>query len=107
MSTLWNFGGIDGSLPQGGVIRGANGTLYGTTYSGGDLAKCNFIGCGVAFQLTPGVGGVWTQTILHTFTGGQDGAAPQGALLRNKAGVLYGTTSSGGTANGGTVFGMK
>ena len=105
MSTLWSFSGPDGSLPQGGVIRGPQG-LLGTTYSGGDLNKCNFIGCGVVFQLTPGAGGVWTESVLYQFTGGNDGAAPQGALLRAGNGVLYGTTSAGGKGNG-TVFRMK
>jgi hypothetical protein len=81
--------------------------LYGTTYSGGDLSKCNFIGCGVLFQLSPSTGGVWTEIILHTFTGAQDGGAPQGALLRGKNGAFYGTTSIGGGYGGGTVFGVK
>lgn len=106
LSILWNFSGADGSLPQGGVIRGSGGVLYGTTYSGGNLTKCNFIGCGVVFQLTS-AGGIWTQSVLHQFTGGNDGAAPQGALLRDRRGILYGTTSAGGKTGGGTVFKMK
>jgi len=106
MKTLWNFSGADGSLPQGGVIIG-KGALYGTTYSGGDMLKCNSIGCGVLFQLTPGPGGVWTETVLYKFSGGTDGAAPQGALMRGKGGAYYGTTSAGGMTGGGTIFGMK
>jgi uncharacterized repeat protein (TIGR03803 family) len=107
-SNLWSFSGSDGSQPQGGVIPGPKGVLYGTTYSGGDLTNCNFIGCGVVFQLTPPVaGGKWSYTSLYTFAGGMDGAAPQGALLRNKAGILFGTTSAGGKLGGGTVFQVK
>jgi hypothetical protein len=106
MTTVWNFSGADGSLPQGGVIFG-KGALYGTTYSGGDLTKCNFIGCGVLFQLTPGPGGVWTQSVLYKFSGGKDGAAPQGALMRGKSGAFYGTTSAGGVNGSGTIFGMR
>jgi uncharacterized repeat protein (TIGR03803 family) len=49
------------------------------------------------------------KTVLHSFTGGTDGAFPYGGVLRDAAGNLYGTTSAGGnTACGGagcgTVF---
>ena len=105
-SNLWSFSGIDGSLPQGGVIRGTKGVLHGTTYSGGDLNKCNFIGCGVVFKLVAGTGDVWTGSVLHQFTGAKDGAAPQGALLRDRNGILYGTTSAGAKGSG-TIFKTK
>ena len=44
-----------------------------------------------------------TLTPLHNFTGAPDGAFPEGALLRDAAGNLYGTTNSGGSGDG-TVF---
>jgi uncharacterized repeat protein (TIGR03803 family) len=83
--------GVDGTTPYGGLTRDAAGNLYGTTYYGGDLA-CLFVGCGVVFELdTAGV-----ETILHTFTGGADGARPMATLIRDAAGNLYGTTYMGG-----------
>jgi uncharacterized repeat protein (TIGR03803 family) len=45
--------------------------------------------------------------VLHSFTGTNgDGAIPEGPLLLSPTGVLYGTTSAGGTANYGTVFSL-
>lgn len=110
-STLWSFSGMDGSLPQGGVILGPKGILYGTTYSGGDLTKCNGIGCGVVFRLKPPakVGGAWQRSVLYSFQNGSDGAAPQGALLLDTTGALVGTTSAGAAPppGGGTIFSLK
>ena len=100
-TTLYAFaGGTDGSLPQAGLLRGAEGTLYGTTYSGGTP------GAGVVFSLTPPAqgGSTWTEKVLWTFTGGNDGGDPSGALIGDAAGNLYGTTESGGTGVVGTVF---
>src|SRR5579862_9607943 len=42
---------------------------------------------------------------LYAFTGGADGTAPYGRMVFNaKTGLLYGTTVSGGSGSGGTVF---
>jgi uncharacterized repeat protein (TIGR03803 family) len=60
-------------------------------------------GCGTVFELAPD----GTETVLHVFTGGCDGAIPFAALLADKAGNLYGTTQSGGNCKNsgyGTVF---
>jgi uncharacterized repeat protein (TIGR03803 family) len=94
---------------------GKNGALYGTTSAAGSAASATacpgsyfvFGGCGIVFELTPPTtpGGAWTETILHSFSGqGGDGAIPLGALALSSSGVLYGTTSAGGTAGRGTVF---
>jgi len=100
--SLWNFIGTDGSMPQGGVIWGPKGRLLGTTYSGGNLTNCNGIGCGVIFSIEPNSG---AKNVVYRFTGGMDGAQPQGALLQNKNNTAwYGTTSSGGNFGAGTVF---
>ena len=65
-----------------------------TTYLGG---ASDF---GTVFKLdTTG-----TETVLHSFTGGADGAILYGGLVRDKAGNLYGTTSNGGASGVGTVF---
>ncbi len=96
-TVLYSFtGGADGGSPASGVIRDSAGNLYGTTTVGG--IGCHF-GCGVVFKLdTAG-----TETVLHTFRGG-DGANPATALIRDSAGDLYGTTPNGGSSNAGVVF---
>ena len=88
-------GGQDGAAPNGGLIRDSAGNLYGTTVGGG---PDNF---GTVYKVdTAG-----NETVLHAFTGANiDGETPYGALARDGAGNLYGTTQIGGTANGGTIF---
>ena len=92
-----------GETPNAPLIFDAHGNLYGTTSSGG----ANSSQLGVAFELNPAVGGGWTETILHSFTGGVDGEFPLGGLVMDHAGNLYGTTQGSGGNNvsdGGTVF---
>jgi uncharacterized repeat protein (TIGR03803 family) len=107
-------GNTDGTFPYAGLTFDSSGNLYGTTTIGGDL-NCNQSsrgpdGCGVVFQLTNNGKGTWTESVLHTFTS-SDGAFPQGNLVFDTAGNLYGTTPSGpGVACGGgcgTVFRLK
>jgi uncharacterized repeat protein (TIGR03803 family) len=95
-SVLYSFtGGTDGAAPVGSLIMDKDGNLYGTTCSGSDSS-------GVVFKLSPD----GMQTVLHAFRNSPtDGGCPYfGALTRDKAGNLYGTTSEGGTATRGTVF---
>jgi uncharacterized repeat protein (TIGR03803 family) len=99
-TVLHNFGGIpaDGAVPFAGLFQNAAGNFFGTTYNGGSTG-C-LIGCGVVFKLdTTG-----KLTVLHNFTGGTDGATPAGALVRDAAGNLYGTTAQGGGSGLGVVF---
>lgn len=98
LTVLYNFtGGADGGRPNGnGLVRDAAGNLYGTTYFGGLTDQ------GVVFQLDPS--GV--QTVLHSFTGGDDGGHPSGAL-RGANGFIYGATLAGGRRNTGVVFKLK
>jgi hypothetical protein len=103
-------GGSDGKTPNGGLVLDGNGAIYGTTPMGGNQL-CNFghgkVGCGVLFQLTPPVknGRAWTETILHRFTAGNDGAGRNGGLIFDAKGSLYGTAATGGDAQGyGVVF---
>ncbi len=86
----------DGQLPEG-VVPGADGNLYGSTVFGGEYQL------GTIYKLTPSVG-YWNRTVLHTFTGGNDGAYPYGGLIIDKTGTLYGTGSFGGMHGYGTVF---
>lgn len=103
-SVLYAFSGPDGSYPEARVIIGPDGSLYGTTSQGGAS------GDGVVFRLQPpatfckSVNCPWTETVLHSFTGGSDGAGPTyGDLTFDQAGNIYGTTPSGGS-NGGVVY---
>jgi uncharacterized repeat protein (TIGR03803 family) len=98
----------DGGIPSGGVIPDEKGNLYGTTAVGGDYS-CNAgfnDGCGVVFKLARPAkrAGAWKETVLHSFTGGQDGIQPESGLLFGKFGLLYGTTENGGASDAGTVF---
>jgi uncharacterized repeat protein (TIGR03803 family) len=90
---LYSFtGGADGSEPASGpLVQDTEGDLYGTTGSGGDLSSCPPFGCGVVFKLDA----TGKETVLHTFGGGTDGAAPSGLVL-DPSGSFYGTTSRGG-----------
>jgi uncharacterized repeat protein (TIGR03803 family) len=106
-STLFSFpGGSAGSLPYTGLVRDASGNLYGVTEEGGQTGgECFSYGCGVVFELSPDGSGGWTQTVLHTFTGGTDGHFPASTLLIDDAGNLYGTTVEGGDVNDCSPYG--
>jgi|HubBroStandDraft_1064217.scaffolds.fasta_scaffold10059_3 uncharacterized repeat protein (TIGR03803 family) len=98
-TVLYSFtGGDDGGEPFAGLIRDAQGNLYGTTYSGG-----KHVIDGVVFKLDAG----GHETVLHSFTG-DDGAGPSGTLIRDPEGNFYGTTQGGGPAGifagSGVVF---
>jgi uncharacterized repeat protein (TIGR03803 family) len=93
----------DGAYPLAGLIFDAAGNLYGATYNGG-IYPCGAYGCGTVFELSPTAGGGWTETVLHSFGNGTDGAFPYAGLIFDAAGNLYGTTTGGGTYRGGTVF---
>ena len=102
LTTLHSFEYVDGTAtgPLTGVIRDAAGNLYGTTTGGGDVSCYAPAGCGTVFKLDR----TGEKTVLHSFTGGADGARPFAGLIRDTAGNLYGTTGEGGTFNFGTVF---
>jgi uncharacterized repeat protein (TIGR03803 family) len=92
------IGGTDGYYPQGPLTIDAAGNIYGTTDFGGTHgASCDTRGCGVVFELTPGANGAWTETVLHSFQrNSHDGAYPNGGVILDSAGNLYGTTELGG-----------
>ena len=88
-----NPGGIRQSAA---LVLAADGDFYGTTYAGGSA------GLGTIFKVTAG----GALTILHSFTGGTDGASPYAALMQAADGNFYGTTLRGGTSDFGTIFRM-
>jgi uncharacterized repeat protein (TIGR03803 family) len=101
-SVLYSFtGGVDGSEPYKGVTLDAQGDLYGTAVTGGG-GGCEG-GCGVAYKLTNN-GGSWTQSVIHTFTGGADGAGPGAGLTLDDKGNVYGMAPTGGANGAGTIF---
>lgn len=100
-TVLYNFkGGTDGGEPYKGVTLDAHGNLYGTAVTGGG-GSCEG-GCGVVYQLTNS-GGVWTQTVIHTFLG-SDGSGPGSPVAFDRHGSLYGTTPTGGAYGLGVVY---
>lgn len=92
-------GGSDGAVPAASLIMDQQGNLYGTTVNGGAY------GWGTVFKLNPS----GNETVLYSFTGGNDGKQPMGGLVMDAANNLYGTTYGGGASNNcfgtcGTVF---
>lgn len=98
-TTLYSFtGGVDGSLPGlGSLVFDASGNIYGTTQFGGAY------GAGVVYEVSRSGSG-WTETVLYSFSGHDDGGTPVGGVVFDPSGNLYGTTEFGGTLNDGTVF---
>jgi uncharacterized repeat protein (TIGR03803 family) len=92
----------EGIFPNGGLVFDAARNLYGTTTAGGATDQ------GIAFELSPAQGS-WTETILYSFSRSSAGGTPNGNLVIDRAGNLYGTTFEGGDfqcySNGcGVVF---
>jgi uncharacterized repeat protein (TIGR03803 family) len=101
-TVLYSFTGKDGDgvRPLGALAIDESGNLYGSTDQGGDA------NLGAVFELSPPsqAGEPWVETILYSFTGGNDAATPQGGVTVDATGNLFGTAEGGGTANQGTVF---
>lgn len=93
-------GGVGGAGPYAGVTRDKSGNLYGTVYTGGDLKCLAPHGCGLVYKLSKA--GVFT--VLHRFTGGNDGLWPLGGVMLDSMGNIYGTAAYGGTYGNGVVF---
>jgi uncharacterized repeat protein (TIGR03803 family) len=97
-TVLYNFtGGNDGAGPGGGVVFDKAGNLYGTTPDGGQFSQ------GVVYELSL-QGSTWQQTVIHAFTGGNDGAVGSLGLLLPAGGNFYGISELGGANGAGTVF---
>ena len=91
-TVVYDFpGGADGASPRGLALDTA-GNIYGAAIGGGDASNCTGAGgCGILFKLDT----IGKETVLHTFSGGPDGAFPSAVIL-DKKGNLYGVTPAGG-----------
>jgi uncharacterized repeat protein (TIGR03803 family) len=89
----------DGKNPYGGVAFDGNANLFGTTVAGGTGPICAGDGCGVAWELNAS-----GESVLHSFTGGDDGYGPGGGLTMDVKGNFYGTTPDGGSHYSGVVY---
>jgi uncharacterized repeat protein (TIGR03803 family) len=105
---LASFTGVSGSDPVGGLVTDAAGDLFGTTVytsgtqAGNDARETGSFGAGdgTVFELPKGS---TTLTTLATFNGA-NGQSPEGTLVIDTNGNLFGTTRSGGANGDGTVF---
>jgi uncharacterized repeat protein (TIGR03803 family) len=98
-NVLYGFPGTvdDGVFPNAVTLDGA-GNLYGTTFNGGSSKD------GTVFELTYSAGIGWKENVLYSFQNGNDGTLPIAGLIFDPSGKLYGSTSTGGSGGGGTVF---
>ncbi len=97
LQSLASFNGTNGSQPAGNLAIDASGNLFGTASSGGSGSN------GVVFELPKSGAGYGSLQTLANFNL-TNGATPYGGVTIDAAGNLFGTTSSGGSASGGTVF---
>lgn len=94
---IHTFTGVpDGAYPVAGLVRGESGEFYGTTAGGG------LNDAGTVFRLERKK--PWNESVLYSFTGGDDGESPFASLVRDRLGNLYATASGGGEFGCGTVF---
>lgn len=101
---LHRFDAVDGANSAAGVVFDGNGNLYGTTFAGPPN------GSGLVFELRKptGMAHSWTETVLHLFSGGEEGAGPMAGLIFDPNGNLYGTTATATDRSAqGSVFRMR
>jgi hypothetical protein len=108
---LYSFQGeSDGDLPRGEIVRDAAGNLYGVTQLGGAENCSPMAYCGTVYEVSPPVqeGDPWTEKVLYVFKGKveNDGEYPNGGLVMDATGNLYGTAFYGGTGDC-VLFGIK
>ena len=102
-STLLVFDITNGAYPLGGLVFDSTGNFYGATEGGPGNNEYCFPGCGTVYRMSPNSDGSWTQTLLYTFAGGPDAADPNGDLVLDGQGNLYGTSYYGGLTNCGVT----
>lgn len=108
-TTIYEFvGGTDGMDPTANLALDPAGRLYGTTVYGGGFVL--LFGYGTVFRLSQDSEGTWSEAVLYRFTGLEDGGVPDGGVILDSAGRLYGSNTAGGTSiagnGGGVIFGL-
>jgi uncharacterized repeat protein (TIGR03803 family) len=93
-----------GFLPTGGLTFDGAGNLYGATSTGGSSSCGGSFGCGTVYKLSPNPDGTWSETVLHVFTGINEGCEPAGELIFDSAGNLYGSAGGCGSSQNGAIF---
>jgi uncharacterized repeat protein (TIGR03803 family) len=89
----------DGYQPVGPLLIGASGELYGTTSVGGQY---NY---GIVFELVLGSKGQWQKETLYNFGAfSGDATQPNGGVIADSSGNLYGVANYGGAYGAGAVF---
>ena len=100
-SVISKLDATTGYHPDAGLVVAADGSLYGTGFSGGTY------GAGTVFKVATAGSGYLT-TAVYSFQGHYDGAGPASSLLVDRRGTIYGTTEyGGGPSYLGTVFALK
>lgn len=92
-TTIYNFGlwANDGTNPAGHLAMDMAGNIYGATQFGG------VYGAGTAYVLKPQSNGTWKETILHHFgSTTASGGDPEGGVVLDAQGNIYGTLTGGG-----------
>jgi uncharacterized repeat protein (TIGR03803 family) len=114
--SFWSFSGSYGGSPASGVVQGRDGNLYGTaTFAEGvggygnpeSRGSSDFAVNGPTALTDPTIYRLTTNggfTNLYSFTNGIDGSGPSAALVQGSDGNFYGSCSSGGSNNDGTIF---
>ncbi len=103
-TVLFSFSGDNLLDLDGDLAFDAAGNIYGTAFYGGNYRDCESEGCGILYQLTQS-NGVWTENIIHTFTGQADGEHPTAGVILDQAGNLYGPAEGDpNTGNSGLIF---
>jgi len=94
---IFSFEEDEGEYADTDLERHMAGNIYGTTVLGGEF------GGGTVFQLSQKPNG-WEQTVLYSFTGGEDGSGPGARVSIDRSGNVYGMAPTGGTYGVGTIY---
>ena len=106
LNDLYNFTAHnDGAYPDyGGLTFGPGHVLYGTSQAEGDYGGGNIFTLMPPATFCSSISCFWNITPIYAFQGGSDGEYPNGKIVFDAAGNLYGTTTYGGASGDGTVF---
>jgi len=97
---LYSFDGTNNSAgPNGNLAIDSAGNIFG-------VASGAYYGVGMVYELSLSKG-QWVLTTIYNFGGGATGEDPNGGIILDSAGNLYGSTGSGGNNNAGEVFELK